>query len=352
MHDEKQIVSVNQLPDDPLKMPPPYWRSGSTIFLLEYTLRDLEQLLGQLIPVHAKTQGRVDDYFEKYGPEEEGDVAMEEFEEITGELSEIEEHIKLKGELSSLMSAIETENHINRFCVFNLHKDISESIERLSPPEKLLVASAAVGKPGVKQTSIFEGLRLLFSWRNAFVHGHCVDRPTKSLRLNHLIHPGEYPGVPSVLAEMREMVGAFLRVSDYLNKISRNPYTKGKEGDVEEVRESLRKLSCYRFDGTNWVYDVMVTGAEQEKIKKALRMIIASNDVEKISKLESMLATLEPKRELILREEFGLLGNRRPRDRGEIMKRVRLSPGQFTKERAIALTRLAGAVDLIADGSV
>lgn len=349
--EEKRIVTVDELPDDPLKMPPPYWRGGGAIFHLEYALWALEDLLQQLLSVHAPTDAKLDEYYEKYPENDQSDAAMDEFAEITEELSELEHRIRMKGELACLMSAIEAEGDINRFCVFNLHKDISESIEKLSPPEKLLVAAAAVGKPGAKQTSVFEGLRLLFSWRNAFAHGHCVDRPTKSLRHNHLIPPDDYPGVPSVLAEMRELVGAFLRTSDYLRKISLNPYTKSKEGDVEIVRETLQKIACYRFDGNNWVYDVMVTGSEQEKIIKALNAIVVSGDLEKKAKLESVLATLDHTRSQILRMEFGVDGTSRC-DRKEIMKALKLSAKRFGKERSLALTRLAGAADLIAEGTV
>lgn len=347
----KRIVTVDELPDDPLKLPPPYWRSGGAIFHLEYALWDLEDLLQQLLSVHAQTDVKLDDYYEKYPEDDQSDAAMEEFAEITEELSELEHRIRLKGEIACLMSAIEAEDDINRFCVFNLHKDISESIEKLSPPDKLLVAAAAVAKSGTKQTSVFEGLRHLFSWRNAFAHGHCVDRPTKSLRHNHLIPPDEYPGVPSVLAEMRELVGAFLRASDFLQKISLNPYTKGKDGGVETVRNALRKITCYRFDGNNWVYDVLVTGSEQEKIVKALNAIVISNDLEKRAKLESVLATLDHTRSQIVRMEFGLDG--RPRsDRRKIMHDLRLSAKRFSRERSLALTRLAGAADLIAEGTV
>ena len=124
------------------------------------------------------------------------------------------------------------------FCVFNLPRDIAESIEKLSPPEKLLIASAAIGKPSVKGHSVFEAAQQLATWRNAFAHGHCVDRPTKSLRHNHLIPPDEYPGVPSTLSKMRDLVGAYIRISDYLRAISTNPYTAGKSTDVEHIRSS------------------------------------------------------------------------------------------------------------------
>jgi len=177
----QKIITVDQLPDNPLEMPPPHWRGGGAIFHLEQSLWNIEELLKAFLPIHADTDALLEKHFDKYPDDEtsESEKAMEEFSEITDELSEIEFRIRLSGEIACLMSAIESEDDINRFCVFNLHKDISESIERLAPSEKLLAAAASVGKSGTKQTSAFEGLCQLVSWRNAFAHGHCVDRPTK-----------------------------------------------------------------------------------------------------------------------------------------------------------------------------
>jgi len=345
--EEKKVNTVDELPDDPLQMPPPYWRGGGAIFQLVDALRELEGLLQRLLFVHTQTDTELEEYYEKYPDLDESDSALEEFANIVDELNELEHRVKMKGELACLMSAIKAEEDINRFCVFNLYKEIAEPIEKLSSPEKLLVASAAVGKPGVRQTFVFEGIRSLFSWRNAFAHGHCVDRTTKSLRHNHLIRPVEYPGVPSVLKEVCELVGAFLRISDYLHKISLNSYTSGREIEVEIVRESLKKIACYHFDGNNYVYDIMVTGSEQRKITRALHAIISSGDAEKMAQLESILTTLDATHNEILRMEFGFDGKGQC-DRSAIMKAVNLSPRQFAKERSIALTRLAVAADLSA----
>jgi hypothetical protein len=347
-NDDDRIVSVDQLPEAPLKMPPPYWRGGGAIFHLDEALRELERLLQELIPIHAKTEVHLDEYYEKHPEENPCEEVLEEFAEITAELGDMEYRIKLKAELACLMSAIETEDNLNQFCVFNLHKDIAESIEKLSPPEKLLIAAAAVGRPGVKDTSVFEAIRRLSAWRNAFAHGHCVDRPTKSLRHNHLIPPNAYPGIPSALAEMRELVGAFLRVSDYLKTINMNPYTKGESTNVEEIRESLTRISRYRFDGNNYVYDVTISEAEQQKVVKVLTSLAESGDERQTTKLENILATLDPIRGRLLGLELGIEGGR-PRSRKEIMRIMKISSRDLAKERAIALTRLAGVVDFLAE---
>jgi hypothetical protein len=45
MIEEEPILTVDQLPDDPLKMPPPYWRSGGAIFHIQDALEELVVLL-------------------------------------------------------------------------------------------------------------------------------------------------------------------------------------------------------------------------------------------------------------------------------------------------------------------
>jgi hypothetical protein len=226
MADPDKPRAVNELPEDPLKMPPPYWRGCGASFHIASALSDLNKLLDELIETHAATEEKLAGYYEKYPDyDENNEAALEEFSDVCDELWDVEHRIKLKAEIACVMSAIEVEDELNRFCVYNLHQEIAESLEKLSPPAKLLVSSAVVGKPGVKGQSVFEAVRRLSSWRNAFAHGHCVDRPTKSLRHNHLIAPDEYPGVPSMLAEARELVGAYLRTSDYLRTISLNAYT-------------------------------------------------------------------------------------------------------------------------------
>src|SRR5262245_43026845 len=88
--DEDRIVSVDQLPDNPLKMPPPYWSSCSAIFHVEEALRELEQLLQQLVPIHAKTEVQLDEYYEKHPEENPSEEVLEEFADITAELTDIE----------------------------------------------------------------------------------------------------------------------------------------------------------------------------------------------------------------------------------------------------------------------
>lgn len=185
---EFETITVSkQLPNDPLPMPPPYWRSSGAIFHVIDSLESLVSLLRELLPLHEQTELRLEDYYESHPNEDDPD--LEEFSDICDELWSLEHKIKLKAEIAILMSAVQAEDNLNMFCVFNLHKDIAESVEKLSPPEKLLIVTAVAGQPSIKGNAVFEALKKLFSWRNAFAHGHCVDRPVKSLRHNHLVSP-------------------------------------------------------------------------------------------------------------------------------------------------------------------
>jgi hypothetical protein len=249
-----EIRTTEQIPDDPLKMPPPFWRSSGAIFQLLDALREMDTFLTELIPIHHETQLLLADYLERHPNVD--DPELEEFGDLHYDLWEIEHKVQLKSQLACLMSAIQAEDELNQFCVFNLHKDISESVEKLTPPEKLLVACAVVGQSGTKGRAVFNAIRKLSSWRNAFAHGHCVDRPTKSLRHNHLISPNDYPGVQSVLRDTIDLVTAFLAVSDHLKAISLNPYTAGKSLDTEEIRGYLAKLNTVEVEGNNYVYTI------------------------------------------------------------------------------------------------
>jgi hypothetical protein len=221
-------------------------------------LRSMSSLLPRLPDVIKETDHKLEKHYEKYPDNSESDPAMAEFGDIRDSFWELEHAIKLDAERAILMASIAAEDEINQFCVFNLHRDIAETIEKLSPPEKLLVVAGALGKHGLKGTDVFEKVRKLVSWRNAFAHGHCVDRPVKSLRHNHLISPEHYPGVPSAVADTREMTEAFLAISRYLRPISLNEYTAMDSSENAELDELLLDLGRYSFVGDEDIYEVTV----------------------------------------------------------------------------------------------
>ncbi|MBA2713879.1 MAG: hypothetical protein H0U55_10065 [Rubrobacteraceae bacterium] len=255
---DERIVSADQLPDDPMDMPPPYWRSSGAIFCLLDAIEDIPDLLAQLVPVLERTEVELDAHFDKHG-DEQTDEAMDEFADIVDELRELEGRIKAKALVAILMGAIEAEDEINRFCVYNVYKDVAESVEKLPPPDKLLVAAGTVGQEVGKGHAVYAAIKTLTQWRNAFAHGHCVDRPTKSLQHNHLIPPDQYPGLLSHLSDLRKHISSYVRVSEYLSSISINPYGAGGSVEVEHLKELLAEIARYRFTGDDTVYTVTVS---------------------------------------------------------------------------------------------
>jgi hypothetical protein len=257
MDEAPKFVSVDQLPDEPLGMPPPYWRSGGAWFQLEDALNFLVELLYTLLPIHAATNEQLELHSNKYPSQEEwdSDKATQEFGEICDPLWEIEHKIRMKCELAILMAAIQVEESVNRFCVFNLPKELVETLEKLSPAEKLTAAVSHLGGKRVRSTSAFGAVTELSGWRNAFAHGHCVDRPVKTLRHNHLISPDEYPGVPDSVANVSKYVGHYISVVEYLAKVSKNPYTSSAS-DADAFKGTMRELKRFIFDGGTMIYGV------------------------------------------------------------------------------------------------
>lgn len=248
MDGEAAIITTDQLPADPLTMPPPYWRTGGAIFYVMDSIVEVASLLQQLRSTLATTRKKLEELEEKAG---KNDIKEDDFSDACCDLWGLEYSIRQHAHLAIFMSAIQAEDDINQFCVFNLPKDLAESLERLSPPDKLVVAAAGVRVTDVKTTAVFEKIRRLTGWRNAFAHGHCIDRPTTSLRHNHLIAPANYPKVPDVVPEAISMISAYADVSDYLKKIGVNPYTRAESTDVEEIRSQLLELSRFRFELSN-----------------------------------------------------------------------------------------------------
>jgi len=250
-----EVFDVGQIPDDPMHMPPPYWRSSGAVFQVVSSLQKLLALLNQLVPLNRKTDERLKAYFEEKPDPPEEDL---EFSDICDDLWQCEHEIGLVVETAILTAAIASEDHLNMCAVFNLHRDVSEPLEKLSPTEKLQVISALLDKPGITGKALFGELKLLSQWRNAYAHGHCVDRTTKTLRHNHLVTPAELPGIPSEIKDVINMVGCCVRIYDHVALISKNPYTRGKSLEIEEIRSLLREIARFRFSGSDSVYEVTV----------------------------------------------------------------------------------------------
>jgi hypothetical protein len=274
MNDEPRFISVDELPDDPLKMPPPYWRGGGASFHIEDALERLVELLHELIPIHTTTDEKLGLFYAKYDDDQsaESDEAMDEFGEICDALWEIEHRIRMKCDLATLMAAIHAEEKINQFCVFNLPKELVESLERLSPAEKLTAAASHLKQIAVRSTPAYAAVTALSAWRNAFAHGHCVDRPVKTLRHNHLISPKDYPGVPDSVCNTIHNLEAYNRLAKYLGEISQNPYTAAASELEENIRKRLREIKRFKFNGGPMVYSVSLPGKPPNKRLQATRL--------------------------------------------------------------------------------
>jgi len=168
------------------------------------------------------------------------------------------------------MAAIHAEETINQFCVFNLPKELVESLERLSPAEKLTAAASHLSEKAIRSTAAYSAITALSAWRNAFAHGHCVDRPVKTLRHNHLISPKDYPGVPDSVAEVVKHIDAYNRLAKYLVAISKNPYTSSIS-DAENFTNLLREIKSFKFDGGPMVYSVSLAERPPNKRLQATR---------------------------------------------------------------------------------
>lgn len=218
----------------------------------------LVDLLKDLPRTHARTERGLDQFYARFPTRRSSESieAINQFDEIVKDLWILEHKIILKTQLVVLMTAIQVEELVNKFSVFNLPRELVETIERLSPAEKLTAGASALGRRKVRATSAYEAVQELMSWRNAFAHGHCVDRPTKSLRHNHLISPDEYPGVPDSIALMLKLTAGYTRLVEYIRKISINPYTRRRDLEWEDALDSFKTVARYKFSGGNLAYDV------------------------------------------------------------------------------------------------
>lgn len=258
---EKEHLFLNHL-----EMPPPYWRGSSSIFHILNTLDEIIEILPNLHQISIKTAKLLyehNDQIEKdklYNKQKTEDEYMEQFSNICDELWENEHRFMLKAEVLFLMISIGIEDHINKFCVYNLQKNIAESIEKLSMSEKLVIATSVISEINIKSYSIYEHIIKISKWRNAFAHGHNTDRPTKSLRHNHLIHPEEYWNIPDLFRVILDFTEYYLQINLYLRSISINKYTKSHSLEDDDICEKLKFIKSFKIttdqDSKYW-YDIV-----------------------------------------------------------------------------------------------
>jgi hypothetical protein len=255
--EQRDFTSVDQLPDNPAAMPPPYWRSGGSGLQLHDATDRLIEAFHELVDVTPRVKTRAEQFRQDSRSAEATDEYSKEIRQIYDEAWRLENQITLRSELVILMAAIYAEELINRFAVYNIPKDLVETLEKLSPAEKLLASASHLGHAQVRSNAAYAAIAELLKWRNAYAHGHCVDRPTKSLRHNHLITPEGYIDLPQTIAAVSRHLLNFERVVQYLATISVNSYTKSVDND-HALRAARKYIDRFQVSGSPVLYDVAI----------------------------------------------------------------------------------------------
>lgn len=227
------------------------WRSNGAIFIVLHSLEDIVKNLDLLVEEQLIIEPVIDIFFAKYPTEEEAQT-----EEALSEFSSIQYKSDcLASRLSSLVDAtilgacIKLESDINRFCYYNLGEIATESIESLSLINKLEVALGVLHFKSFKGTAEYASLKRLIAWRNAYVHGKCIDRPTKSIKKNHLEHPESYPTLYDEIKQLRTLLEDYISIKAYLIECCVRPEAVFISDEDLEIERYLEILSRYEFNG-------------------------------------------------------------------------------------------------------
>jgi|SRR5579859_2274329 len=187
----------------------------------------------------------------------------------------------IRMDMFHLLAAIACEESINRFCYFELPRDVTETLEKLQPTEKLLVAAAFLGQPNMKSSHVYEGLKSLIGWRNHYAHGHNPGRSTDSLRRNHAVFPeaGEISTLEDDLKELKKAAGHYRQIMAWLHKtgiheISRVSHLQGHASRLVEL------LGCFsvtrgwlRPDSEGSRYQFFGVHVNQEKLTSLQKQV-------------------------------------------------------------------------------
>lgn len=229
----------------------PYWRSNGAIFIVLKSLAEVERVLASMLREQRIVDGKLEVFFAKYPDETnplDSEEAMQEFGDICERLWDIQSNLSCSTRTAILMSIIELESTINKFCYFNLGETVTDSIEGLSLTAKLEVAHRVLALPEFKGTHQHRAIRALVNWRNAFAHGKCTDMPHNSIRDNHLTTPDNYPEPGDEVQEMLNLLRDYLVVCQHLHKISKHPYTAGHSVELNEIDDWLVRLRTFQFE--------------------------------------------------------------------------------------------------------
>ncbi len=264
----KNIMDKSEIPNDPLSMPPPYWQDSETIDQLIRALQMFGPTLNALSDEIQRINPLLDQcYKESELAADAYDPDTKLFNEIFAGYIHLVYSLGSYADLATLMAAITTESLLNKFCVYNLHHEIVGPLEKLNPPEKLVVSSAILGFTKTKSLAAYEASKRLYNWRNSYAHGHCVMSKGKGLVKNHL---RESPvgalerEAPQIIVSTIDMISFFLRIVDFLGEITRNEYVLADEkNDIQLIRELLFQISAYHFTNNAYPYEIQRPNNEE-----------------------------------------------------------------------------------------
>ncbi len=258
---QRLMIESKRIPNDPLSMPPPYWQDCEALDQLIRALQTFRPLLAGLSNEINRIDPLLQEYMdcvEAFGDAHDADGRL--FDEIHAEYIQLVCALGSYADLATLMAAITAESLINKFCVYNLHQDIAAPLEKLTPPEKLVVACAILGFPGTKSLAPHGAATRLHKWRNAYAHGHCVTTNRKGLLRNHLrsspVGAGEREA-PQITRSLLTMVCGFVQICDFLGEMTRNDYVlKDEQVDIRLVSQLCRGISAFRFSSDDYPYEI------------------------------------------------------------------------------------------------
>jgi hypothetical protein len=154
-----------------------------------------------------------------------------------------------------LMAAIAIESEVNRFLFFNVGEETTESIERLSVEDKLILAHKILGLTAFKGTKPYQAVVEIMKWRNKFAHGKIPDMPGRNLHAIHVESAGRYKSPGSELADAIKLLGHYLVIRRHIDSMEKGRPGPEGNGDVEAVEAVLRDLKKFNFTAGHGVVE-------------------------------------------------------------------------------------------------
>jgi hypothetical protein len=164
------------------------------------------------------------------------------------ELLSLEGIVELRCAISSLLAAIACEGMLNQFCFFNFGEELSESIEKLQPTEKLVIASSVLGHENAKADHLYGLLKNLSSWRNRFAHCHNPDTPSNSLTRNHVTISDNMKTFEDLFSEFPKHLRAYTELASWLTEKSHHHIVKfSNQTESSAALHFQEEFACFRL---------------------------------------------------------------------------------------------------------